>query len=388
MRIIYVHQYFRSPDTWGSTRSYELASALADEGHQVEMICAWNEKHKSSRRTNNFQVHYLPVSYYNSMMFFRRLYSFFRFVVLAKRTLKTLAPFDLCFVSSTPLSVGQIGIYAKKKYKVPFILEIRDLWPDFPIQMLKIKNPLIIKFLHAFEKKIYKNSDGIIALSPGIQKAIKQRVPEKEIILIPNFSQTDFFNPKISPQKPEKLKIIYFGSTGRANDLPSFLHLAEKALERKRDIEFCILGSGSEFSGIEKSIRIKKLSNIKIQEVLPKKELAAFLEAYHFSYISFAPLPVLELCSPNKFFDSMAMGLVCMINIKGWLKDLVEEHSCGFYADPGNPEKVLEILSRYEEHPEILYAERMNARKAAEKEFCHHYRKKEFCRIIDEKKEK
>jgi len=88
-----------------------------------------------------------------------------------------------------------------------------------------------------------------------------------------------------------------------------------------------------------------------------------------FSYISFLKLPVLETNSPNKFFDSLSAGKVCLVNTKGWLKDLVEINECGFYADPENPETVINklndlILDKFE-----MNRLSKNARKLAEKEF-------------------
>src|SRR5690606_6991936 len=128
---------------------------------------------------------------------------------------------DLVIATSTPLTVGLPALLLKKIKRIPFIFEVRDLWPEVPIQMKGIKNPLIIKLLKWFEKAIYKNASHVVALSPGMAEGvIKREIDEKKVSIIPNMAKIECFWPreknlqliKDFGLRENSFKIIHFGS--------------------------------------------------------------------------------------------------------------------------------------------------------------------------------
>src|SRR5690606_17101786 len=171
MNILYIHQYFKTPKEPGGTRSYWIAQELIKNGHQVTMITADPNASKQKREAiiDGIKVIYLQEAYSQHMSISTRLKSFLGFVWKSITEARKQKDIDLVIATSTPLTVGITALYMKLLKKIPFIFEVRDLWPEVPIQMGAFKSPLIVKPMRWFEKTIYKNAKHVIALSPGMQ---------------------------------------------------------------------------------------------------------------------------------------------------------------------------------------------------------------------------
>ena len=199
MRIIYLHQYFNTPDMKGGTRSYEMARRMVKAGHKVHMITS----RKDGGIQNNgwlheniegINVHWLPVEYSNKMSYFRRLIAFFEFAIKAGGKVKQIGG-DVIFATSTPLTIAIPAINAKKALKIPMVFEVRDLWPELPIAIGALKSPLTKYFAKKMEMWAYKNSDSIIGLSPGMcDGVIKTGYPKSKVFNIPNSCDLELFN--------------------------------------------------------------------------------------------------------------------------------------------------------------------------------------------------
>lgn len=146
MKILLVHQHFNTPEKGGALRSYFLATALVEHGHEVVVITGRNQPDASAEVHKGIQIHYLPVPYDNAFGFYKRIRSFLTFIVLACKTAIAQQQVDRCYVMSTPLTVGLVGIWLKWRRKVPFIFEVGDLWPEAPINLALSK----IQFLNFF----------------------------------------------------------------------------------------------------------------------------------------------------------------------------------------------------------------------------------------------
>ena len=372
--ILYIHQYFKTPQEGGAIRSYYLAKGLVEKGFEVEMLTTHNESIYTKAEIDGIKVHYLPVRYSNEMGFFKRIWSFFKFVRLAKKYAKNIASIDKAYITSTPLTVGLIGLWLKKKRHIPYIFEVRDLWPTAPIELGAIKSAPLKKYLYALEKKIYLGADKIVALSPGMRDWIKKVAPEKEVYMIPNMADCQFFkkelkDPKLTEfynaQKP--FVITYLGSIGITNHLEYLLDLASECKKRNLNIDFKVVGQGSQLSKIKLEAYLRKLSNVQFIGHQNKEGVRRLLNVTDATYVSFAKIPVLATNSPNKMFDSMASGKLTIVNSNGWTKDLVEQYKCGFYADPENPQEFIEKLKPFLTQKDLLESYKNNSRQIAEK---------------------
>ncbi|WP_422008328.1 glycosyltransferase family 4 protein [Roseivirga pacifica] len=373
-KILYIHQYFKTPQEGGAIRSYYLSRGLVEKGFEVELITSHNDSHYTVKQIDGIKVHYLPVKYANEMGFVQRINSFLKFVRQAKQLAAKIEGIDKAYISSTPLTVGLIGLWLKKKRNIPYIFEVRDLWPKAPIQIGAIKGALLKRYLYRMEAKIYRGAEKIVALSPGMRDWIKEVVADKEVYMIPNMADCQFFKKEIKDPKliefyhaETPFVVTYLGSIGQTNHLEFLLDIAEKSLQKGLNINFKIVGQGSRLSAIKLQAYLKKLNNVEFIGHQDKEGVRRILNITDATYVCFNNLPVLATNSPNKLFDSLASGKLTIVNTPGWTKDLVEKYKCGFYADPLNPDDFLEQISVFMSEKDKLEAYKTNARSIAEK---------------------
>jgi glycosyltransferase involved in cell wall biosynthesis len=390
MRILYLHQYFTKPEQGGAIRSFHLAKALVEAGHEVIMISSHNDKHEKKETVKGFTVHYLPVYYDNSLGFFARIWSFLSFALKTYRLSKKISGIDLCYAASTPLTIGIPALLLKLRHGIPYYFEVGDLWPEAPIQMGVIRNPVLKKLLYVLEKKIYKEADKIIPVSPGMQKGVEKVISRKSISLISNLADCHFFKPE--PKDEELMKeyklegrfvITYFGAVGKSNRLEYFIEIAKACKEKGLvKIKFLLVGKGAELKNIEDLAAKYQLDNLLFLAFQNKSGIKKILSVTDATYTSFAKISVLQTNSPNKFFDSLAAGKLSIVNTSEWLKDLVERNECGFYSDPENTEEFVSKILPFLSNQELLQKYKLNARNLAEKEFSVEVLTKKFVKLF------
>ncbi|RIW18322.1 glycosyltransferase WbuB [Algoriphagus lacus] len=376
MRVIYIHQYFRTPEQGGAVRSYHLAKGLVQAGIEVDMITAHNGPDYDQRWIEGIRVHYLPVGYDQKFGFLLRIWAFWRFVIKAKKLVKKLPRTDLMYITSTPLSTGMIGLWGKRKFAIPYIFEVRDLWPEAPVQVGVLKNPLLKRMLYRLEKKIYDQALSVVALSPGIASYIQKKSPDRSVALIPNFSDLNTFYPKEKDKKlaiqlglSSGLTIAYTGALGLVNAVEELLDLAELAQNSGKNWNFLVMGEGSHKQKLEVISGKKSLKNVRFVPFGSKDNVNEILNLADFAWISFAHFPVLKTNSPNKFFDALASGKAILVNHKGWVYDLVKTHQLGISCLPGKLESTFSKLEELENHPSKIDQMGQNARMLAENLF-------------------
>lgn len=376
MRVIYIHQYFRTPAEGGAVRSYHLAKGLVEAGYDVEMITGGAQFGYDQRWIDGIKVHYLPVKYDQNFGFTKRVFSFLNFVREAKKLIRKLTRPDLLYITSTPLTTGLLGLWGKKALAIPYIFEVRDLWPQAPIEVGAIKNSLLKQSLFSLEKRIYQQALSLVALSPGIADHLRKVAPQQQVNLIPNFSDLERFFPMEKKAKllqkygvTDSLTIAYTGALGQVNVVEELLHLAEMAQNRGKNWQFLIMGEGSYKSELRDISSQKSLLNVSFIPFGSKEKVNEVLSLADFAWISFAHLPVLKTNSPNKFFDALAAGKAILVNHKGWVFDLVKAHQLGFSCLPSKIDLAFARLEEIENYPNEMRKMGNNSRKLAEQYF-------------------
>ncbi|SDK79139.1 Glycosyltransferase involved in cell wall bisynthesis [Catalinimonas alkaloidigena] len=368
MRIALVHQHFRVPSQGGGIRTWYLAQALADRGHHVEVYTAHQELRYQQKEHGACSIHYFPTDYQQRYGLIRRGKAFFRFVFQAAKALAARHDFDVLYTVTTPLSVPLVGFLLKRWRGTPFLVEVGDLWPDAPIQLGYLKNPLLQKVALGIERHIYQQALRVIAYTPGIAQAIRRKAQGIEPVVIPNVADCDFFMPVVSGTRP--FTIGYFGAAGKANHLEFLLNAAAYFLRQAAplaQVRFWIAAEGSELGRLKQMAT--SLPNVTFFSYTDKVGVRQLLAETDACYISFIDRPILETGCPNKFFDALAAGKLCILNFRGWLYELVTQHQCGFYAPPHDPAAFAVQLLPYLENPALLASQQSNARQLAETEF-------------------
>ncbi len=389
MKIIYLHQYFNTPEQGGSLRSYYIARAMVVAGHEVSLITTHNKKEYAKINIEGFEVHYLPVIYRNGFSFWRRIHAFFNFAQASYKLAKKLPQHNLIYATSTPLTVGLTALWLKKKLKIPYIFEVRDLWPLVPIRLGILRNPIAQWLTQRWEKKIYQNAQQIIALSPAMQTHVQAIVPHKTVHLIPNMADATLFSlpapPKNESKERKKFIVAYLGTISYANHLPYLVEIARfcSLSHTLFEIEFWIVGKGAKLPEVQALSLAYQLENVRFFSYQNTYNIHTLMAQVDAVYVSFLNNPVLESTSPNKFFEALGAGKLCIVNTKGWLRELVETHACGFYADPNAPESFLAQLTPFLENQALLASYQQNAQILAKKEFSVEVLTKKLMACID-----
>lgn len=350
MRVYILHQYFRTPVEGGAIRSYYLARALAEAGYEVEVITAWNQPHPQRIRNDGFQVHYLPVFYSNSLSFTRRVMAFSSFSLRAFVMLLRKKKPDVLYAISTPLTTGLLALAYRKITKIPYIFEIGDLWPDVPVQMGIIKNPVAIRLLKRLELSIYSAAHSLVAMSPFIAQYLADLGYGSKTVMITNFADISFSHLKVDlpPKEGADFVITYTGALGRANHLAFFLDLAEAALRLgATPLKFQIMGEGAEKQQLIDLASKRKLTNVVFLEFGSKAEAIKTLLKSDAAYLSFDRYCLLWSGSPNKYFDALATGTPILCNFGGWVAEEIRSNECGYSYDPSRPEEAVEVLNSW-----------------------------------------
>jgi glycosyltransferase involved in cell wall biosynthesis len=350
MKIIYLHQYFKTPAMHGGTRSYELARRLVGMGHEVHMVTSdtqptegtggWRETDESG-----IHVHWLPLPYSNSMAYADRMRAFGRFAVNSSHRAMQLAG-DVVFATSTPLTIAVPGIFASRWNSRPMVFEVRDLWPAIPIAVGALKSRPAILAAQLLERAAYAGAAHIVALSPGMKAGVEAAgVSPEKITVIPNLCDAERFQVPASagaefrrryPWLGDRPMVLYAGTFGLVNGVGYLVRLAADMLKRDPEVRFVVMGQGREEGALhalagQLGVRDR---NLFFLPGVPKAEMPAVLSAASLATSLFTDVPGMQDNSANKFFDALAAGRPLALNYGGWQAELLEREQFGLYLPP------------------------------------------------------
>lgn len=391
MRILYIHQYFITPAQQGGTRSYEFARYLVSRGHQVTMLTSGlsnpefpvAEGELYTRHAHEgIDIVAIRAGYndaragtgYTGM---QRMRHFLHFARTATYVGKQLSRPDLVFATHTPLTVGLSGRALKRHFRVPFVFEVRDLWPEALVNIGALGNPLVIAYLRWMARRIYRAADHIIALSPGMKAGIcRQHVPEAKVTVIPNSSDLHLFRPDVDGTEPrqrmqlgDRFTAIYFGAMGQANGLDYILDAAALLKRQGQDqIALVLHGDGGDRRRLMERAEAESLDNVIFSGMSPKSEMPAVVAACDACMTIFRATREVTW-SPNKLFDALAAGRPVVVNVGQWLSQLVESNGCGRHVAADRPEQLAEVLTQWSSDRASCEQMGRNARALAEREF-------------------
>jgi lipopolysaccharide/colanic/teichoic acid biosynthesis glycosyltransferase len=225
----------------------------------------------------------------------------------------------------------------------PFLLEVRDLWPEFAIDMGVLKNPLLIWLSRGMECFLYARSTHILANSPAYREyLVRRHVAPLKISLISNGVDPAMFNPESTGERVRqkwglegKFVVSYAGAIGMANDIATVIRAADR-LRESSDIVLLIAGDGKERPNLEADTKQRGLKNIFFTGTLSKTEVAEVMAASDACIAILKDIPMFRTTYPNKVFDYMAAGRPTLLAIDGVIRKVVEESGAGLFVPPGD----------------------------------------------------
>ena len=387
MKILYFHQHFSTPKGSAGIRSYAMAQSLIRNGHQVTMVCGsfgagqtglTQSFNKGMRRgvVDGIDIIEFELPYSNSLSFLKRILIFLSFAFKSIKVALT-EQYDVVFATTTPLTAGIPGLFAKWFRRKPFVFEVRDLWPELPKAMGVIKNPIVLWMMSVLEWTSYHSADRLVGLSPGIVDGIIKRgiAPEK-VASIPNGCDLDIFASEHQAWRPEgvqptDLMAIFTGTHGLANGLNAVLDTAVELKKRQRtDIKLVLVGDGMQKKALLERAAELQLDNVIFHNPVNKAKLAGLMASADIGLQILANVPAFYYgTSPNKFFDYISAGLPVLNNYPGWLAELITKEQCGFAVPPENPQAFADALEQAANQREKLIEMGRNAQQVAREQF-------------------
>ncbi|HLT71214.1 MAG TPA: glycosyltransferase family 4 protein, partial [Cyclobacteriaceae bacterium] len=239
MKVVILHQHFKIPARGGAIRSWYLARAGVEAGHDVTVLSGHNGDYKREA-VDGIEVHWLPVAYDNRFDFSDRSKSFLRYIWQVIRRPALYRDADVCYAISVPLTTGIAAMWIRRRYGLPYVFEVGDLWPDAPVELGFIRNRWLKNILFALEEKTYAHAHSVVALSEPIRTAIEKKTSNKAIEVIPNMADTDYYYPSngdpVTARKyglEGRFVVSYVGAVGYANGLDYILQCATVCQARK-----------------------------------------------------------------------------------------------------------------------------------------------------------
>ncbi len=387
MKILYFHQHFSTPKGSTGIRSYEMARRSIHHGHKVTMVCGSYgggktglsgnfTKGKRVGNVDGIDIIEFDLSYSNADTLLTRTKTFIKFSIKSIGLVFT-ENYDLVFATTTPLTAGIPGIFARWFRRKPFVFEVRDLWPELPKAMGVIKNPIVLSLMSFLEYVSYRSACRCIGLSPGIVKGIEKRgVTLDKIKLIPNGCDLNIFNTDVKSWRPEgvedsDLMAVFTGTHGVANGLDAALDAAKELKERGRDdIKLVFVGQGKLKPQLQRRAEVEELTNVIFCPPVDKAKLAELMSGADIGLQLLANIPAFYFgTSPNKFFDYIAAGLPVLNNYPGWLADMITEENCGYAVAPENAKLFADALESASEDRGKLEVMGANAKRLAKASF-------------------
>jgi glycosyltransferase involved in cell wall biosynthesis len=355
VRIVYLHQYFNTPAMSGSTRSYEMARRLVQAGHDVHVVTSDQRDARTRGRRGwvqteeaGIRVHWFNVPYANQMSNNSRIRAFARFAAQAAPKAARLDP-DLVVATSTPLTIALPAVYSSRRRRVPMVFEVRDLWPELPIAVGALTNPIAIAGARWLERFAYCNAARIVALSPGMKDGIVNAgYPADQVSVIPNGCDLDLFEVDHAVSTEVRARyswlgdrplVVYAGTMGRINGVSYLARLAAATLSRDPNARFLVIGAGADAPNVRRTAEELGVlnRNFFMMPNVPKAEVPAILSAATIATSLFVDLKEMWANSANKFFDALAAKKPVAINYGGWHADLLA-NGAGLVFDPQNVE--------------------------------------------------
>ena len=381
MKILVFYQYFGTPNGSWSTRIYELCKRWVESGHEVTVVTSPYEKSDikaegfiSKQDVEGIKLIVINSADSNKQSFLTRVFKACLFSLISVWYALT-EKYDICLVSSGPITIGLPMIFAKKIRQKKTVFEVRDLWPAGAIELGLLKSEFQKKMALRFEKSCYKNADLIVAASVGQKKHILTKAENKNVLVIPNASDINLFGSLSAERLPnwtdDKILLTHIGSLGLIHNINYWMLIAEEILRKDmtKKIHLLFIGDGADKEQLLRIKETKGLTNVHFLGLMPKKNLPVWVQNSAATLFATLANPVQSTCSPNKIFDSFAASKPIIQTTEGWIKDLVNEYNCGINIDLDNPQEAALKILQFVLNKDALKLTGENAKRLAEQEF-------------------
>jgi glycosyltransferase involved in cell wall biosynthesis len=349
MHVLLIHQVFAGPDDPGGTRHYEIGRQLVAQGHRFTVITSavnYLTGEAAGRPTtalpDGMRVIRIAGRTDIHRSYAARARAFFGFAGSALRAAMALPDVDVVWGTSPPLVQLVPAWLASRRCVGGFVLEERDLWPEFAVGMGVVRDGALAcaalrlkRFLYARARRVIINSPGFLPFLEGYG------VPARRIRVVPNGVDVHQFDPAARGETVRtawaaegRFVVLYAGALGPANGLDIVLDAAEGL--RDTPAMFVLVGDGKARAELASGAEARGLDNVRLVPAQPKRAMRDVLAAADACLATLRDIPLFRTTYPNKVFDYMAAGRPVLLAIDGVIRQVVERAGSGIFVPPGD----------------------------------------------------
>lgn len=371
MRILFFTHYYPPEVNAPASRTSEHARVWAKDGHQVTIVtCAPNHpagqlypgyKNKLFQRETRDGVEVVRVWTYLAANegFARRTLNYVSYAVSASLALARIGRPDVIVSTSPQFFCGLTGLVAKTFKRAPWVLEIRDLWPESIVTVGAMRKGMTVRFLEWLESLAYRRANAIVSVTDSFVPHIAARGGAGKISVIKNGADLDLFNrtdDSSGARRKHGLEgrfvAAYVGTHGMAHGLDTLLDAAH-LLTGHPEIAFLLVGDGAERERLQKRKQEMGLDNVLILGQLPKEDMPGIWSATDVSVIHLRKDDLFKKVLPSKMFEAMAMSCPIVLGVEGEAADVLNEAGAGITIEPGNAEQLAAAVLRLSQDREL-----------------------------------
>ena len=359
MKILFFTHYFPPEVNAPASRTYEHCKEWVENGHEVTIVtCVPNHpqgkaypgyRNKLYQREVIDGINVIRLWTYVTANegFVKRTLNYISYLLSVILYIPFLPKHDV-FVSTSPqFFCGLAGYFVKLFRRKPWIIEIRDLWPESIVAVGAINNKLIIKALEYLEMLVYRKSDHIVPVTDAFKSyMLGKGVPDNKITVIKNGVDLSFYVPDSVEKTNEyggelvnHFVASYVGTHGMAHHLETILEAAE-ILSYRDDIIFLMVGHGAEKDKLLKLKENNSLDNVMMLDQQNKSKMPLLWALSDVSLVLLKKSDLFKTVIPSKIFESMAMKKPIILGVEGEVKGMIDEGKSGISIEPENAEEL------------------------------------------------
>jgi glycosyltransferase involved in cell wall biosynthesis len=361
MHILLIHQAFAEINEAGGTRHHEFARHIQASGHKVSVIAGQSSyltgdsvdpRRGEPRDVDDIGVEIIRCASYGGWhtSFLHRIFNFVSFMWTSFWAALRVKDVDLVWGTTPPIFQALTANWVARAKRVPIVLEVRDLWPYFAVEVGVLKNPLLIKLSEWLERYLYRKATLVVVNSPGFVEHVQSR-GAATVFVVPNGADADMINADaVQAGLRNKLGIdedvftvIYAGAHGMSNDLGIVLQAADQ-LSGENQYAFVLIGAGKDKHKLQSRAKEMGLKNVYFHPPVSKESISSYLVEADAGLAVLKNIPAYKLTFPNKVFDYMAAGIPVLCMIDGAIRAVVEQAGAGAFVQPGDAQALAAMV--------------------------------------------
>ncbi len=408
MKILYVSQHY--PPEMGALagRASELARHWAAEGHDSTVLTGFPNhptgviapEYRSRFRRGFFRERVDAVNVARTWLLpypnrkpLERVLNYTSFCASASVTGSFLPRPQVVIGTSPPLLIAVAGYVIARVKRVPFVFEVRDLWPESLEGVgMGSKGSAIYKVVHRIVKFLYKHSDHLVVVTPAFKDHIVKHwgVAPERISLVYNGVETETFSPGPPPADLRrrfglegKFVASYIGTMGMAHGLETLLEAAALLKDKLPDLVFLMVGDGAYREKLAAGARARGLDNVMLVEQQPREAIPDIVRMSDACLVLLKNSEVFKTVIPTKMLEFMACGKPSILGVDGQAREILEEGNAGIYIEPENAKQLAAALVRLHDDPALREEMGRNARRHVVAKLSRSSTAEEYIRVLE-----